>query len=507
MALHADDAGSVNPAVMLRLVCLLIGSWGIAAAGTIQGMILEFGSGLPLARARVYLEVVEGTGVRRVASLYTQRGGQFSFGEQPDGLYMVSAERESYALAQSGQRRPEGFGTPFAVAKESSQFVELRLHKLGVITGTIRDENGVGLPGVRVLAYARRLPLRSAAQATSDDRGVYRLHGLTPGKYWVRSAGHTFGETGEGLVPTFAPEIAATNGARVFEARLDVETAYADVRPLPGRPGVVRGSVAPCGDAGPVQVTLSTEEGNRSVTTACGGAFQFDNVNEGPKEISALHGNTCLGFMEDMTGGPRDLMIQMQPCGPVSFERRPAAEGPLFVRRRDFAGEGPLVAVNGNGPIALPPGYWEVQARLPATHYLNEVRGQLNLRARAHGTESFQFVAHPRFGQRVVLMLGERAPSISGVVVKEGEAIAAAPVFLWPVSPAAWRSIGGARQMRADKQGRFRFDGLAPGDYRLMSSYDFREVDEDAMALAAPGTLRLDSGQAETVRLTPYESR
>ena len=493
-------------AVMLRLMLILGCGVPAVTAGTVQGMILEFGSGLPLARARVYLELVDGTGVRRVASLYTQRGGQFSFGAQPDGLYLVSGERESYSLAFHGARRPEGFGVPFAVTKDSSQFVELRLHKLGVITGTVRDENGVGLPGIRVLAYPRRLPLRTVANATSDDRGVYRLLGLTPGKYWVRTAGHVFGESGEGIVPTFAPELTSSQGAKVFEARLDVEVAYADVRPLAGRQGSVQGSIAPCPLEGPVQVTLSTEEGNRTVTTACGGAFAFENVSEGPKEISALHSAACLGYFEDIAAAG-DKVLQLQPCGPVRFERSPAAAGPLLVRRRDYAGTGPLVEVKGNGPIELAPGYWEVLARWPATHYLADVRSRFYNRARGHGPEWFQFMAQPRTGQGVTLVVGESAASMGGVVTREGQGVPAAPVFLWPVTEAARRSLGGARVVRTDGAGRFSFAGLAPGDYRLMSSYDFREVDEDAMLVAAPTVIRLGAGQAEKVELTIFETR
>ena len=410
--MHASALANVNSAIMLRLLLALLSATAATQAGVVQGHIVEFGTGLPLARARVHLDRLEGANIRRVETLYTRRGGQFTFGDVPDGLYLVSAERESYAVASYQQRRPEGYGAPFGVSKDSAEFIELRLHKLGVITGTLRDENGVGLPGVRVLAYPRRLPLRSVAQATSDDRGVYRLHGLAPGKYWVRSAAHAFSETGDALLPTFAPEVNASREARISEARLDVETAYADLRPLAGRLGAVQGTVAPCDVPGPVEVTLSTEEGNRKVQTVCGGSFKFENVSDGPRDLSALATDACLGYFEETPRLSSASVVQLQPCGPVRFERQPTLESPLFIRRRDLAGDGPWAEVKGNRPVALAAGYWEVRTQLPATHYLADVRQRRNIRSRGHHLDGFQFMSYPGTGQGVTLHL----ISVGGVV-------------------------------------------------------------------------------------------
>jgi hypothetical protein len=44
----------------------------------------------------------------------------------------------------------------------------------------------------------------------------------------------------------------------------------------------------------------------------------------------------------------------------------------------------------------------------------------------------------------------------------------------------------------ADTEGKYHFEGLPPGDYRMLATYDFTEVDEGSM----------DEGQAITVRAT-----
>src|SRR5216117_4457182 len=93
---------------------------------------------------------------------------------------LLTAVRDGYFPAAYGQRLPIGRGTPIQVTAESDLFAELRLRRKGAITGRVLDENGVARAGVSVLAYRARLPLRSAGTAVSDDRGVFRIHGLDP---------------------------------------------------------------------------------------------------------------------------------------------------------------------------------------------------------------------------------------------------------------------------------------------------------------------------------------
>jgi hypothetical protein len=75
---------------------------------------------------------------------------------------------------------------------------------MGAISGRVLDENGVGLQRITVLTYHARFPLRSVAEAKSDDRRVYRIAGLDPGRYWLRTAAAIL-DDGSGLLPTFGP--------------------------------------------------------------------------------------------------------------------------------------------------------------------------------------------------------------------------------------------------------------------------------------------------------------
>src|SRR2546427_10931338 len=139
----------------MHRILILLGAAVCGQAGTIQGVVLEQASGRPLARTVVRLDLVpSGSGGVKAWSSTTRAGrsGQFAFPSVDPGIYLLSAIRDGYFPAAYGQRLPIGRGTPIQVTGESQLFAELRLRHKGAVTGRILDENGVGRPGVSVLA-------------------------------------------------------------------------------------------------------------------------------------------------------------------------------------------------------------------------------------------------------------------------------------------------------------------------------------------------------------------
>jgi hypothetical protein len=151
------------------------------------------------------------------------------------------------------------------------------------------------------------MPLRSAGQATSDDRGLYRIAGLEPGKYWVRSGGHTL-EDGAMWLPAFAPQGVEVRDARVFPVTVDADTAYADVSPIGGFLFPVQGLVT-CDHPGEVVVSLSSDTGQRLARTVCtpaaAGEFSFPENPAGYYELfGTFADNSGAAWMELSVGGP-----------------------------------------------------------------------------------------------------------------------------------------------------------------------------------------------------------
>lgn len=237
---------------------------GSLTAGVVKGVVLEHASGYPLSRTMVTLRTVGDAAKSRTQT--SGRSGQFEF-QVPPGLYLLSATRESYAPGAFGQRRPEGSGTPIEVTKDSDFFTELRLRRMGVISGRVLDENRVGLPEVPVLVYRARQPLRIVETGKTDERGIFRLYGLASGKYYVRTGAKTIGPE-DGWLPVFAPEGRDIREARMYDVRLDQETHEVELLPPTGRLIDVQIPLAAPEDAGPVQVTLAGDTGRRTQRVA-----------------------------------------------------------------------------------------------------------------------------------------------------------------------------------------------------------------------------------------------
>ena len=147
------------------------------------------------------------------------------------------------------------------------------------ISGIVVDENDVGLPEHEVAAFQNTRPPRLIARAQADDRGVYRIFGLEPGDYLVRTVGRQY-EDG-GYLPTFYRETQRVDEAGIVETYLDQERSDIKVRPIPGKLYNISGGVP--GSDGPMVVTLVSDVGRESITTT--GAFQFSGKPPGNYEL------------------------------------------------------------------------------------------------------------------------------------------------------------------------------------------------------------------------------
>src|SRR5207247_1818442 len=96
-----------------------------------------------------------------------------------------------FANATHGQRRPGGSAQPIAVNDgDRLSDIEIRMWRHSTITGTVIDEAGEPVVGGDVQSYQRvfsggRRRYSRTGGATTDDRGVYRISGLTPGDYII----------------------------------------------------------------------------------------------------------------------------------------------------------------------------------------------------------------------------------------------------------------------------------------------------------------------------------
>ena len=505
----------------MRFICPL--TWLIWTAapllngGVVGGVVLERQSGIPLARAKVRLDRVDLTGRIQSDALIAGRFGQFTFSSVPDGLYVLTAMRDGYAPIAFGQSRPQGTGPAFMVNKETNLFAELRLRKLGVLTGKVLDENRLGIRHAGVSAYSVKPPFRSVANAESDDRGVYRIHGLPEGKFRVRSQPFRH-DDGQPLLPTFAPEMLILRDSLISSTKLDFETTDADVTPIPGNLISVAGSVSCAPNLpGYVTVTISTDTGRREARSVCQGSYQFENLAPGNYEVFGLHAEGRLAaFVEQrIFTTAKNLSLELRPLSNVELSLRDESgrtpvRTPSIVtlRRVDAAGvaETKTVPLEDRAAVSLSPGWWEVAAKMQTPYHLSG--SGLSWRpAEPRPTADpdwFEFSIMSNSQNSVVLRTSNQAGGIAGKVADKQKGVAAIPVFLWPAAPDIRRRAGGPRMIAANVQGEFRFEGLPPGAYRIMASFDYEEVDEDILATANATAVTVAPSAVARVELSPY---
>ena len=166
--------------------------------GVILGQVIDAGSGRAVPGAIVRL--VGGTD-RPIPvapgsppgppTVITNRDGRFVFRNLPAGSYNAIVTISGYTNGTFGRLRLDGPGRPILLA-ENERVVDatIRLWKQAAITGTVTDESGEPLIGVAVTALRRttvggRRRLVGSARVSTDDRGIFRLAGLTPGDYLV----------------------------------------------------------------------------------------------------------------------------------------------------------------------------------------------------------------------------------------------------------------------------------------------------------------------------------
>ncbi len=116
----------------------------------------------------------------------------------------------------------------------------------------------------------------------------------------------------------------------------------------------------------------------------------------------------------------------------------------------------------------------------------------------------FEFFITANTPNSVFLRTSNQAGSIAGRVADKQAGVPAIPVFLWPAAPEIRRRAGGPQVLAANAKGEFRFEGLPPGDYRLMASFDYDEVGEDIVAAANAVLVTVTASGIARVELSPY---
>jgi hypothetical protein len=448
-----------------------------AQGATVRGTVVEKKSNYSLSRATITLQPIP-TGGQEIRSTRSNEAGNFEFANLPAGTYLLKASRRGFISMEYGQRRWNSAGVAFVLGADTVMSVHLPLSRYGTITGVVRDGNEVGIPDQDVAAYTVSQPPKFVARGKSDERGVYRIGGLDPGTYLVRTLGNI--DEDRSYIPTFSRQTLRVEEARPLEVYLDEDTGDGDVRPITGRLYELSGSLSvPNPQFFTMTATLASDMGR---TVSNGQTFRFAALPPGRYEIYAEAvemppGNRVFGGYSELTID-RDqtrfslLMTEVRETQFTIEGAGTATTTPAYARRRDLAGTGPVqqFTLGSLSRVLLFPGHWEIMAAPPEGYYVSQFYGARNNNGRPEGWNDTVVAG---FLNRVRVTVAHGPGSIHGVVQSAGKAATAAPVFLETWNPVTRERLLDPRETRTDMSGRYRFDGLPPGDYRVLSTFDY----------------------------------
>ena len=474
---------------------------GLARGAVLQGVVLDEDTGNPLARTSVTLTPLAGTDARSL-TIRTGERGSFSMLSVRAGWYVLKTSRKGYADAEAGQLRPGRPGIPFEVLPETqSSFFQLRMQRLAAVTGSLLDENNVGLPDLPVHVYTARKPIRRVAEGKTDDRGVFRVGGLEPGRYLVRSGSGQL-EDGSGVIPTWYKYGVSVETAEAFRLQLGETQQDAVIRPQPGRLFTISGILSPPPQRpeGPVRLTIITDTGRRLAASAAG-PFEIANVPPGPLELVA-EGFECGNYSKLVAD--RDLSGLRIGCNPlyrpmvdwlVTDRARANITYSLLVRRVDLDSASAAAVLRTNELIL--PGHYELMVQTSPKHYAQTIR--VNFGGQPITKQDGWFGLDFGNQVRLAVTLSDTPASIAGRVTASGKPVAGAVVYLELFNATAVETRLQLWTTRSDHTGKYQFAGLTPGSYRLISTFDFDP--EDRFALKDAKVAKVSDGETGVVEL------
>jgi hypothetical protein len=431
----------------------------------VAGTVLNAATGEPLHRAA--------TTIPQAAAL-TDAAGGFRFCHLPAGAYYANAEKPGFEAA--GSR---------VVVGPSREDVVLRLQPLSAIAGKVVDADGEPLPNALVqmlsisIADGRR-KVRLESTAASDDRGVYRLARVVPGRYYLRAAGWDAAtpdaDAGEAFAPMYyggAAELASATSVSV-EPGHDLQ---ADFSVSLQRAYRIHGAIAGFSALLPAKLELLSGEAEPSSTPitldSATGKFQIDDVVPGSYLVRATQGEGVerrrgevrLQVSADLSGAVVALAGSMALTGLVRMAASEQAEPlPPGCAVRVSPAE---VWISGEADLETstePSGEFRIEGVLPG-------RYRIGMDC-ANG-----YISAARFGDTDLLAAGElqippgaSSPTIEAVVASDGGTVDVTPSDDGEPGP-AWvillPSSGCEIHNRlARLTTKLTFTGVAPGDYQ-----------------------------------------
>ncbi|MDX2041517.1 MAG: carboxypeptidase-like regulatory domain-containing protein [Acidobacteriota bacterium] len=515
---------------MILLIALFLPVSAQQQRGTITGRVVT-DEGTPLSGVTVMLASYNGSAISSTLKrALTDQEGNFQFTNLAAHSYTINVTETLGYVAPS---YPPNVPRPVYRIGEN---VTLRLTRGGVITGRVTYASGDPIIGVYVSAIRIRdangapVNIQSPFLARlTDDRGVYRVYGVSAGTYIVavNHGGATFyGQQTpfDGDAPTYYPS-ATRDTAVEIQVQTGIESSGIDIRHRSERGFAVSGKIIGGESTGPMSFTASAVirtfptglNAGIAIAESGTGGFSFLGLPDGEYELVAEMGSSDSDGNQlseprrvtvrgsDVTGIELRLMPMASIAGKVLLEPSPNVCDPkakpsleeltLISRREEKPTDSPallqryqvVLAPNDKGEFKLnrlAAGRYRIETNLPSDNWFVKaissgasaagVRTSTAATRPANTTDLAKLGALLKPGDRltgVTVTIADGAASLRGKIApaKDGGKLPSRlRVFLVPAEATATDDV--LRYGEAlTSDGSFVFTNFAPGKYWLLA--------------------------------------
>ena len=487
---------------------------------------------------------------RTVAKTTTDEDGKYQLTGLAAGQFTIMPLAKAFVVGTKGAYKQPGQSITVAEGETITK-IDFALVRGGVITGRITDTEGRPVIGERVNVVGkdtsdvgRPVTVFDGSRNKTDDRGIYRIYGLSPGNYKVSigqaaGAGNVaiMGMGGSQYTKTFYPGVAEEAKATVLEINEGTEVSNIDiVAGKSGRGFSVSGRVVDADSGQPVPnmyiVHSSLNEGTQQLggmnfsgsQSDANGKFRLENVQPGHYAAYILATGEGTTSYSDQTpfdvsdGDVSGVEIKLRRGAIISgvavvennFD--PAVTSLLqtvslfaFTNTKGGAPSFSRSQINGDGRFSfsgLAPG--KVQFNMAG--FPTPPKGLTLVRTELDGIEQregIEVTAGSKItGVRLVFAYG--AGSIRGEVKAEDGVLPAGLSLQVMIRSAS----GGARQFggSVDARGHFVVENIPPGTYE-MSVVSIGADRTASTYVPAPRTVNVENGPVQTVLVVNFTAK
>jgi protocatechuate 3,4-dioxygenase beta subunit len=488
---------------------------------SISGMVVAMAGSIPLKSALVTLTSVSDH-ARAEVTIRSEADGHFQFKGIVPGQYRLRVTRNNYVSQEYGQRTATGPGATLTLVggKEMKDLL-FRLIPSATIAGRIEDEDGEPITWAHVTALRSsytngKRTFTPASTNATNDRGEYRLFGLSPGRYFISATYHPGASHGgsesdfdyggadslkENYVLTFYPGTYESTKAQSITVKSGDEIPSMDFTMRPTAVFRVKGHVVnsipnpkhvdhpmvfvmPRGGA--IQSDSMTFSANNEVKKD--GTFELPGVAPGSYIVQAsiFDGDQQHSVTQSIEVGDADVEgIQLviskgyNVSGHVRWDGTPGhPEDDVYLTGRAESqsemNEG-FARIDRDGAFS-----WNQLADAPMRLEFHGLGNAGYLKAADYGgVDVLEQGFAPRAGSNATLeiTLSAHGAQVEGTATDEN-GLPAVGVWVVLVPDAKHRDRHDLyRKERTDQHGAYKISQIAPGDYSL---YSWDEVEEGA---------------------------